>query len=83
MAIEVLSSVNKEYDRIDKYTIYEKFKIKEFWIIDPENSSIEIYTLENTKYMQLGLYNDISKAYSQILKGFAVSFKELTERILF
>lgn len=33
--IEILSSGNKEYDLVKKKDLYERFGVKEYWIVDP------------------------------------------------
>jgi Uma2 family endonuclease len=37
-------------DRITKFSIYEKFGIKYYLIVDPEKESVEIYSLEDSIY---------------------------------
>jgi Uma2 family endonuclease len=50
LVVEILSEATKLKDRISKFSIYEKFGIKYYLIVDPEKSSVEIYFLKNGKY---------------------------------
>ncbi len=48
--VEILSKSTEKYDRGVKFTNYEKAKISEYWIIDPQKQIIEQYILKNLKY---------------------------------
>ena len=47
LVVEILSRSTANNDRIHKKKIYEEFGIKEYWIIDVENRSVEIYLLQD------------------------------------
>lgn len=50
LVVEILSDATALKDRITKYKIYEKFGINYYLIIDPENETVEIFHLEDSKY---------------------------------
>ncbi len=54
LLIEILSPSTKVNDRLFKKQVYEKFGVKEYWIVDPEKESVEIWELKNKKF-QLAL----------------------------
>ena len=43
LVVEVLSESTKKYDIGGKKDDYEKYGVKEYWIVDPENRSIKVY----------------------------------------
>lgn len=47
--MEVLSDSTKKYDRGEKMEIYRKMEIDEYWIVDWEKRTIEIYNLDYDK----------------------------------
>ena len=51
LVVEILSPVTALKDRHTKFSIYEKFGMKYYIIVDEENSQVEIYHLENSKYI--------------------------------
>lgn len=50
VVFEVLQPENAYYDLRLKKDIYEKFGVKEYWIIDPLQKSVEVYSLEDEAY---------------------------------
>ncbi len=50
LVVEVLSKSTMEYDRTDKLKKYEKSGVKEYWIVDLNNKSIEQLILIDEKY---------------------------------
>ena len=42
LVIEILSS-NKTRDLIEKFELYQKYKVKEYWVINPQEKSITIF----------------------------------------
>jgi len=49
--IEILSS-NTEYDTKKKKSLYEQFKVREYWIVDPINEEITVYTHDGEEFYQ-------------------------------
>jgi Uma2 family endonuclease len=52
--IEILSPGNKDYDLNLKKNLYQKFGVKEYWIIDPETNIATGFELINSKYEPVG-----------------------------
>lgn len=48
--VETLSPSTAKRDRAEKKDIYEKSGVEEYWIVSPQGS-VEIYYLENGRYM--------------------------------
>jgi Uma2 family endonuclease len=61
---EILSPSTRGYDRIKKMPIYGRFEVKHVWLLDPLERTLEIYQLENGRWVVIGLYgeNDRVKA---------------------
>lgn len=49
--MEILSDSTALKDRITKFNIYEGFGIQYYLIVDPEKELVEIYCLQNEKYI--------------------------------
>jgi Uma2 family endonuclease len=50
LAVEILSPSSIRRDRYEKLEQYARFGVKEYWIIDPANRSVEILTLRDARY---------------------------------
>lgn len=48
--IEVLSEGNKDHDLIRKKDLYEKFGVKEYYVIEPDSKLVFHFQLANNKY---------------------------------
>jgi Uma2 family endonuclease len=51
LVVEILSESTALKDRITKFSIYEKFGIEYYLIVDSEKESVEIFCLEDSKYI--------------------------------
>ncbi len=77
LLVEILSKSTKNKDRGVKYESYQNFGVKEYWIVDPMNNTIEVFVLEKAKYISYCIVQDTEKLKSRIFTDFTVSFSEL------
>jgi len=56
LIVEVLSPASALYDKGIKKDLYQKSSVKEYWIIDPGNKSIEVYVLQDGAYRLDAIY---------------------------
>lgn len=54
--VEILSPSSAKRDKTDKKDIYEKAGVEEYWIVSPQGRSVEIYYLENERYVLEEVY---------------------------
>lgn len=50
LLVEVLSPGNTDHDLVRKKNLYEKFGVKEYWIVDPDTKQASVFSLQNQKY---------------------------------
>lgn len=48
MVIEVLSPSNLRHDRLIKLDLYQQAGVPEYWIVDPENKSVQVFLLDDS-----------------------------------
>lgn len=56
LAVEILSSSTVRTDRKIKLPLYARHQVPEYWIVDPEDQSVEIYLLEGESYRVGGIF---------------------------
>jgi len=77
LVIEILSPSNKDHDRIKKFNLYERFRVKECWIIDSDEKTIKVYVLEAGKLVSFCDTSETQKVKSQIFAEIDLSFNDL------
>jgi len=61
LIVEVLSPSSIKHDRISKKNVYEKYGVKEYWIVDTKHKSIEVYLLKDGKFVQDNIYTILTQ----------------------
>jgi Uma2 family endonuclease len=77
LVVEILSKGTAVYDKGDKKDIYEKYGVREYWLVDPLSKSVEVYSFadQRLKLKQYAAENDMVK--SIILEGFELKVEEI------
>jgi Uma2 family endonuclease len=73
------SSGTEKTDREDKFQEYAQAGVAEYWLVDPEKRTIEVYVLRQGAYHQLGKWGVEETARSEILPNFEVSVAAIVE----
>ncbi len=73
---EILLPSTEKYDRKEKFIDYAAHGVSEYWIIDPEQESIEQYLNETGKF---NLFQKLHKGQleSKSIKGFAIDLRDV------
>jgi Uma2 family endonuclease len=50
LVVEILSPATRRKDAITKRHLYEKYGVTEYWLVDPELETVEVYRLTNGRY---------------------------------
>jgi Uma2 family endonuclease len=77
LAVEVISPSTRRTDRRDKFDEYARAGIGEYWIVDPEAVTIEVFALEGGAYTLLVKAGPGEKAFSRLLAGVQVLVDEV------
>jgi Uma2 family endonuclease len=75
--IEVLSPSNRAWDRVRKRRVYGKSGVREYWIVDPEEKTIEVYRLEGSELLLVPTIGDGDVECLAGLPGLRVSPAEV------
>ncbi|MCI0440365.1 MAG: Uma2 family endonuclease [Chloroflexi bacterium] len=77
LVVEVTSPGTRHTDRADKHIEYARAGIPEYWIVDPEARSVEVFVLRGGVYELLGKWRASETARSELLQGFELAVDEL------
>lgn len=77
LAIEILSPGSARYDRVKKLNWYRSIGVPEYWIIDPEDRSLERFVLEGGRYVLRDALEEGDVMRSDTLEGLEIAVSEL------
>ncbi len=77
LIIEILSPSTAYYDIKKKYKVYERCGVKEYWIVDPLQKTIEVFFNKEGGFKLVGSAKGEGEINSEILKGNILSLKEV------
>lgn len=75
LIVEVLSPGTARFDKREKFKLYERFGVREYWIVDPVGNYLEIWTLSENKFIRHGVYGADDSFESPVLGGKTVELK--------
>ncbi|HPO50060.1 MAG TPA: Uma2 family endonuclease [Spirochaetota bacterium] len=76
IVIEILSPSTYKKDKFEKFSLYEKYGVKEYWIVYPGEKIVEIYKLIDGKYGIPEVYGMDDKIEVKYLGELVVDLKE-------
>jgi Uma2 family endonuclease len=67
LVIEILSPSTADKDRVLKKNIYARFGVREYWIVDPDARSIEVYVARDAGLELVRCYPEGTSVSSTVL----------------
>lgn len=78
LIVEILSPSNQSHDLITKMNLYQRFGVKEYWIVNPKLKSIQIYALNSEElYEQAGVYKNNDLVESSIFSDLKINLEDI------
>ena len=72
VVVEILSPATKQRDMTIKRDLYERFGVKEYWVVDPESEEIIVFCNEGGRFK---IACRGKECESRVLKGFKWGFE--------
>jgi Uma2 family endonuclease len=79
LVIEILSPgpENRKRDLTVKRQLYATYRVEEYWVIDPQNRSVQVYRLHGQNLEETTVLTDSADITSPILPGFQLNLRVL------
>lgn len=77
LVIEILSESTAYRDLIQKKKLYARFGVREYWIVIPEEESIEIYLLRDNVFTLHKVFGKGDTLESLFLKGLKIDLQRI------
>lgn len=81
LVVEILSPTSAYYDLRHKMRVYEEAGVKEYWIVDPMDRCIEVYTNEGGEFRLINRARGSGSIHSSLLGGFGVDIERVFRKI--
>ena len=78
LVVEILSPSTASRDRELKLGLYARFGVREYWIVDPDGSSVQVMELGSEGYTTIKTY-DTGVVESSALPGFHIAIDKIFE----
>ena len=77
MIIEIQSPGTLHVDAKRKKEIYERFGVREYWIVDPGEKRVEVFLLHGGRYCLKGVFTEQDNIECSTIKGLSVPLSEV------
>lgn len=79
LVIEILSEATAYRDLVKKKRLYAKHGVKEYWIVDPGEKTVEIYSLKEGVFVITQSYTEKDVLKSPMLLGLEINLTKVFE----
>lgn len=78
LIVEILSPATASKDLKEKLELYESHRVKEYWIIEPNDKILFLYSLNNTgNYNRPGIFSADDTIQSQAITGLKIKLENI------
>ncbi len=74
LVIEILSPNNPEKDTERNFKIYKQFAVQEYWLINSDSSTIQVFSLQHKDYVSLSKAGEAELIQSNIFTDLQLSY---------
>lgn len=74
---EILSPSTLRHDRVTKFNLYQEAGVQEYWIINPEDKSVQVFVLEKGRYKAVDILLASGLLKVNVLDDCAIDIEKL------
>lgn len=82
LIIEIISRHNSKHDLTTKFKLYEEAKVKEYWIVNPNNNLILVYSLQENVFIGSRPYTTDDVIKSVLFPDLEIDMNSVFKNIL-
>ena len=82
LVVEILSPGNSKHDMKTKFELYEASGVKEYWIVQPAERIVLLYTLIDGKYIGLRPYSEGMMLESQLFPELKIEVSDIFYKVI-
>ena len=79
LIVEIFSPSNAKHDADTKFKLYEESGVKEYWMVEPEQQMVFVYSLQNSLYVGLKPFTKGQTIDSPLFPDLKVEVDEIFE----
>jgi len=78
LVVEILSPSTSKKDMTEKMLLYQKFRVREYWVVDPEEKDVRMFVLdEKDRFALFSLIQNDETAQGKLFPGLKIPLEEL------
>ena len=77
LIVEILSPSSVERDRVDKMALYERFGLPEYWIVDPDSQTVDVYLSAANRLEKVETLKAGEELHSRQIPGLVLELSEV------
>lgn len=77
LMVEILSKGTKKKDQQIKLALYEKHGVLEYWLVDTEKQTVEIYVAKQGKFVKKALLRVGDELVAEVVPGFQIPVSDI------
>ena len=77
LVIEILSPSTRRHDRLVKWSLYQRAGVREYWLVNPEEQSVQVMLLDNGTLIRYEDYGREDTARVTVLDGCLIDLRKV------
>ena len=77
LIIEVLSPSTRKHDLFTKFHLYRRAGVREYWVIDPKDKSVQTFILKDGNYLSNGTGGPSDTLEVSVLQGCTIDLSKV------
>ena len=77
LIVEITSPSTIHRDLQDKFKLYQKSGVREYWIVQPEDQSLTVFLLKKKRYKLVGIYASNSRVKVSIFEDLSIDLAQV------